>query len=288
MQQKENSSRSQETSGESYNAFAEIYDEVMDAVPYDYWFDYMKFLWKYHRDHPPQKILELACGTGSMMKRFVGQNYLIDGLDKSASMLEQAKNKLAGEGFSGQVYCQDMREFSLDKKYDLIYSIFDSMNYILTLEDLELVFKQVYQHLTDKGLFIFDFNTRARLQEIEPGLKNFHGKDFDCQWRDIVDEKNNLWQVKLTINLADQPGFFHEQHKETSFALTKIDRALQKAGFKFNCCYDGNSLRKGREASSRVYFVAGKEKFAGHSFLNRLQFKLGWKLNQLKYFFNFK
>ncbi len=273
-----------QSSSESYGAFARIYDEVMDSVPYDYWFDYIEFLWKYHRKDAPEKILELACGTGNMMERFIRKGYTIDGMDKSSSMLAEAEKKLAETDFSGELFCQDMRDFSLAKKYDFIYSVFDSMNYILTLEDLELVFHRVQDHLADEGLFIFDFNTRARLHQIEPGYTDFYGENFDCKWQDIVDKENDIWKVKLTINLDDHQGFFHEQHRETSFSLVKIDKALDNAGFNYIKCFHNTSLSTGKESSDRVYFVAATEKFASFSIFARFIFRLYWKLTQLKHF----
>lgn len=273
-----------QSSCESYGAFAKIYDEIMDSVPYDYWFDYIEFLWQYHRKNTPQDILELACGTGNMMKRFMERGYSIDGIDKSSAMLAEAEKKLAEGEFSGELYCQDMRKLSLTHNYDFIYSVFDSMNYILSPDDLELVFKGVQEHLSDRGLFIFDFNTRSRLQQIEPGYTDFHGENFDCKWQDIVEKENNTWKVKLTISIDGSERFFHEQHEETSFALSKVNKILQKSGFNFINCFDSTSLRPGKEASNRVYFVASREDFDKHSLFGNLGLKIYWKIIQFKHF----
>src|SRR6056297_1774261 len=74
------------------SSFAVIYDDVMQRVPYYYWYKYLKHLLAYY-DKKPEKILELACGTGNMIKYFAKEADSIYGIDKSKDMLTVAQNK---------------------------------------------------------------------------------------------------------------------------------------------------------------------------------------------------
>ena len=270
----------------SYNAFAEIYDEIMTSVPYSLWCDYLLFLYRYLGAGSPERLLELACGTGSMVEQFLRKAdiFLIDGLDRSGAMLEKARHKLSDHHQMVELSEQDMRSFVLGKNYDLIYSVFDSMNYILNTDNLKDVFAGAAEHLSEDGLFIFDYNTRSRLKSIEPGYSHFEGEDFTCQWQDIVREEKNIWEVKLTISLTGRPGFYRERHRETAFPLSSLEELLRSQGFKFVRCYDNISLNRGTEKSSRVYFVAGLNTPAEPPLSRRAALRAMWFLKKIRHF----
>jgi len=270
----------------SYEAFAEIYDEIMTSVPYSCWCDYLLFLCRYLGAGSPKRLLELACGTGSMMEQFLRKAdiFMIDGLDRSGAMLEKARQKLSDHRQMVELSEQDMRSFALARNYDLIYSVFDSMNYILDLDDLKEVFAAAAGHLSEDGLFIFDYNTRSRLKSIESGYSHFEGEEFTCQWQDIVREEENIWEVKLTISLTGRSGFYRERHLETAFPLSSLEELLRSQGFKFVRCYDNISLNRGTETSSRVYFVAGLSPPADTSLVRKAGLRARWALKKIKYF----
>ncbi len=282
-------SNSKLSSAKNYGVFAEIYDEVMSAVPYDLWYDYLNFLYRYHGFEDPESILELACGTGEVMKRFLGdsgenvKSDFIIGVDRSEYMLAQAREKLASMGENFLLVQQDIRELKLACEFDFIYSIFDSINYITGKDELERVFKGVYDHLKEDGVFIFDYNTRSRLQRIEEGVSNFYGHEFSCQWQDIVIKEEDIWKVELTINIDDREEIIYEQHEEKAFPLEEVKSLLHKSGFDWIGLYETPGLKKGREDSSRVHFMASSHKPPGLSPPGYLYAYLRWKMYKLKH-----
>ena len=80
-----------------YEEFANVYDHMMNHIPYEEWFD--KLL-QYLRDHGIAKgrICEMGCGTGIMTEKFAAAGYDMIGLDKSVDMLALAKQKQEESG----------------------------------------------------------------------------------------------------------------------------------------------------------------------------------------------
>src|SRR5699024_7131155 len=106
----------------------------------------------------------------------------VDAFDGSEDMLAMAQHKLSAPG-ALRLFQMDMRTFQLDRRYDLILCLCDSLNYLSTIEELNQVFQSVFQALNPGGLWLFDFNT-------EYNFKNYfkdHNFIFDldevyCVW----------------------------------------------------------------------------------------------------------
>ncbi len=101
------------------------------------------------------KILDLCCGTGNVSHELSKLGYDVMGVDGSASMLSYANINAPTVNFIQS----DVRELNLGVKFDAIISLLDSMNHLLTVEDLEIAFRKVYEHLKDDAIFVFDINS---------------------------------------------------------------------------------------------------------------------------------
>ena len=64
----------------------------MEHVDYEAWANYLLVLCHVH-NHVPQKILELACGTGNLTLELVNSGFSVVGSDRSTAMLKQATMK---------------------------------------------------------------------------------------------------------------------------------------------------------------------------------------------------
>ena len=93
-----------------------------------------------------KKLLDIGCGTGELLLR-LSKNYSCDGLDLSEEMLKIAHRKLKHRDV--QFFMGDMVDFDTNKSYDIMVALFDTVNHILSVEDLESHFKSVYNSLTD-------------------------------------------------------------------------------------------------------------------------------------------
>ena len=79
----------------SYSAFAYVYDELMDNVPYDAWAEYLIGLLK-ENGVSEGLVCELGCGTGQMTRRLSAAGYDMIGIDLSEEMLDVAREREYG------------------------------------------------------------------------------------------------------------------------------------------------------------------------------------------------
>jgi len=195
------------------------------------------------------KILDIACGTGTLIKglkiNLKSQKCIIEGVDSSKEILSIAKNKNKKIKF----YNQNYTSLNTHKKYNIILSTFDSINYITTIKKLETSFKKMFLHLEDKGVFIFDFNTPYKKINSSFAKKNI---TF------INRIKNNFWIAEIYIKEGDT--VYKEKHLERLYSFKEIEKILKKSGFEIKEIYqDFKKIKKTQTKNcSRLIIVAKK------------------------------
>lgn len=240
---------------EPYSALAEIYDCVMRDVPYRRWAKYIVKLIK--KFHPKAKsILELACGTGTMLMLLRKYGFIVDGLDISPKMIEKAKEKSRGE--SVKFFIADISNFEVDEKYDVQLCLYDSVNYLLELEKFNGLFKSVWGSLNDDGIFIFDISTEYNSIE-NAILMNLEGR---CSSLKYLRRSYYLRDERLHINefkIETGDRIFFEKHIQRIYKISEIKNVVKNSGlFEIVGCFDGFSFSEGDEWSQRVHFVLKK------------------------------
>jgi len=112
------------------------------------------------------KILDLCCGTGQLAKVLLEKGYSVTGIDGSKEMLRYAKENAPEAEF----ILRDARTFRLPCVYHAVFSTFDALNHIMTIEELEKVFKNVNKCLVKGGIFIFDMTTKNHFETKQKGF----------------------------------------------------------------------------------------------------------------------
>lgn len=247
----------------AYTSFAQVYDLFMDNVPYDQWCAYITGLL---REYGIQDglVLELGCGTGSMTRALAKEGYDMIGVDNSEDMLEIAMDKRT-EGDGILYLLQDMREFELYGTVRAVVSICDSMNYILSLEDLTQVLRLVNNYLDPGGIFIFDLNTLYKYKEIL-GENTFaeNRPQGSFIWENYYDPETRINEYDLTLFIREQEkdGLyrrFEETHYQRAYLLKEVKQAIQKAGMEFLAAYDAGTKDPAGENSQRIYVIAREQ-----------------------------
>ena len=114
-------------------------------------------------------VLELACGTGRLLIPLAERGLSLTGLDNSEAMLVAAQIKAAVRKVSPMFVLGDMRDFSLDTLFDLIFLPNNSLGHLHTLSDIRACFTSVLRHLSPHGRFVLDmFNPSLPLLLREP------------------------------------------------------------------------------------------------------------------------
>lgn len=243
-----------------YDNFAYIYDNLMDDFDYKQWFDYIQEIFiRYNKN--PVEILEMACGTGSLSYYFAKEGYKLTCFDLSDEMLSIAYDKLKRYK-SVKILKQDMTNFNINKKFDSVISICDSINYILDEKDLFKTFTNVYNHLSDDGIFIFDINSYYKLKEVIGHNTFVDDRDnIFCTWQNYFDEEEDISEFYLTFFYSGEGNNFirfDEVHQEKAYKIHEIKINLRKAGFANIDTYDAFTFHKPSENSERINFIARK------------------------------
>jgi SAM-dependent methyltransferase len=111
-----------------------------------------------------QPVLELACGTGRLTVPLGQAGFDITGLDVSPAMLAVARAKAERCGATIILSEGNCIDFSLNRKFHLIFIAENSLSHLLERKDVEACFRCVRQHLAPGGRFVVDvFTPSARI-----------------------------------------------------------------------------------------------------------------------------
>jgi ubiquinone/menaquinone biosynthesis C-methylase UbiE len=185
-----------------FSLLAQVYDTIMSDIDYEAWCMF---------------ILETVRSRGWKPGPV---------LDLSEEMLEQARDKLPPVNFIQG----DFKTFKLDKKFSLVYSVFDSLNNLLTEEDFLETARNIHTHLQPGGFFMFDVNTTIGLRELwEAGRAEGWADEVYYRWTHTFDETTNL--AKVEAYCESNTTSFTEVHYEKPYDASDLKRLLSQSGF---------------------------------------------------------
>ncbi len=115
-----------------YTSIAPVYDSLLRHVDYQEWYEYILSLMKLYAPGA-RTLLELGCGTGRFGSKFSSAGYSICGIDRSFDMLLIAKTRAF---LNFRIFCADITAFHTAKKIDFIFSVHDTMNYLVEREEV--------------------------------------------------------------------------------------------------------------------------------------------------------
>ncbi len=238
-----------------YDEFANIYDKVMRDTPYDDWIEYYQKLFKKMQVNP-KLILDMGCGTGNITVRLDACGYDMIGLDASAAMLSYAKEKNPDILY----LLMDMKDFELYGTVDAIVSALDSMNYIT--DDIDKVFRLVYNYLNPGGIFIFDINSAYKLKHVLGDAPIFcDEEDITYIWESEVENKLCHFYITFFIQNADGTyNRYDEWQTQRIYEAKELCDSAEKAGLTVRGIYDAFTFSAPRSDSERIFFVISKEK----------------------------
>lgn len=252
---------------DSYLSFAEVYDLFMDNVPYDLWIEHVvELLDKYHV--PRELVAELGCGTGAITRRMQEKGYDMIGIDMSNEMLMIAREAATDESAMDKkpiLYLeQDMRDLDLFGTVRAMISICDSMNYIISKEDLKTVFHRVYTFLDPDGVFLFDMNTLYKYRNLLAENTFAENRDEGSFiWENYYDEETKINEYDLTLYIGNDTGAYsryEETHLQRGYEEEEVVSLLQEAGLTFCESLDADTMGPVTSETERMYIIAQKQK----------------------------
>ncbi len=255
----------------TYDSFASIYDELMDAVPYDIWHERIRAgIIRYGVSKPVRDaadaltaeqnlVVDLGCGTGTLTELLYDDGYDMIGIDNSSAMLAVAMEKKEAKEEDILYLQQDMRELELYSTVGTVVSVCDCLNYILEPDELADVFKLVNNYLFPGGLFLFDFNTDYKYREVI-GDTTIAENRADCSfiWENTYDEESKINEYAVTFFLREDDGRYRketEYHYQRGYSFEEMRTMGEKAGLSFVEAIDADTGGEVTDTTERIFMI---------------------------------
>lgn len=201
--------------------YSSYYDLLYKDKDYSSEAEYVhNLIQKYHPG--ARTVLNLGCGTGRHDILLAEKGYDVTGVDLSEEMLCAAKSRVSGsdcKNLNVKFYQGDIRSLGMDRKFDIVISLFHVMSYQATNDDLMAAFATVKKHLNIKGVFIFDAWYGPTVLTDQPVLRVKRLEDENISVTRIAEPSihanNNLVDVNYTVFVRDKSNGEVEEISET-------------------------------------------------------------------------
>ncbi len=232
-----------------FNEIARYYDGLMRHVDYNRWYATVSTV----ADIIPQPFfhVDLACGTCKVIRKLRSIGWNSYGLDLSHPMLRTGRK----EGGDIPVAAADMRSLPLPECADYVTCLFDSINFLPSIDDIARTFQEVYRILKDGGLFYFDIVTERMVTEHFAGQSwtERHGR-MSTTWESEYDPRTGLSETRIRVSTGPEATIY-----EYMYDPSAVEQAAKDAGFTFLGIHDAETWKRPRRKKTiRMDFVAAK------------------------------
>jgi len=236
-----------------YKEFAFIYDDLMVDVDYEKWTSFIL-------NNIPQsskKVLEAACGTGSITYNLAQGNLSITAFDISEQMLVKAYEKLR-KFRNVNILNQNMVKFKINQSFDACVCCCDGVNYLCE-NDVKIFFEKVYRHLHTGGKFIFDISTEYKYNSMSETYV-YDEENVFYVWENNLNKESNTISMEINFFVQDKDKYSRITEIQTHYMhnVSRLEEMLKSIGFINVKVYDGYTAEIYNEKSIRATFVCEK------------------------------
>ena len=244
----------------TYGALASFYDRLTNDVDYHSLYTYLMQHFNNGRVRL-NRILDMACGTGSLSLLFAAGGVETIGMDQSTEMLERAVEKSAGFPGKSPLFLQaDMSDFTVDEPVDGLVCMLDSFNYLTEPADGVQALQCFYDALASKGMLIFDIRPRRQLMSFNGQLFMDETEDVCCIWRTEFDPEENICFYGMDLFIREGEAWRREQeeHYEYAYRLRWLRDRMKEIGFLDIRFFGDRKMALPCPVDERVFITARK------------------------------
>lgn len=239
-----------------YGDFSAFYDALMTDVDYAARADYLLRLFDCH-GVKPRSVLDIACGSGSLLAEFQKRGVDTIGVDGSDAMLMRAREKLGREALLLE---QDMCELDLYGTVDGAVCTLDSLNHLCRTEQVTQVFRRARLFVEPGGLFIFDVNTIYKHREIL-GDTAFVTEQAGlvCVWRNHYLPHTHEVSMLLDFFVEESDGSYTryaDTVRERAYSERTLRKLLAETGWETVAVYSDMTTDAPTDTCERMVVVA--------------------------------
>ncbi len=234
-----------------YDKLPVIYEFLMRKVSYQTWARYLSSILE---EYVPAKsrVLEIAAGNCKLANYFSNFYPNITATDLSKNMLaSDEKNRLPK-------VCCDMSRLPFKVKFNLVYSTFDSVNYMRNRRSLLQMLIEVAAVLEKDGIFAFDASMERNsiIHTKIPERKGSY-KGINFIQKSEYNPETRFHTNRFKISMPDGQ-VFSETHKQKIYPFETYFDLLERTGFYVVKCYESFTIKDGGPDSERLQFIAKK------------------------------
>jgi 2-polyprenyl-3-methyl-5-hydroxy-6-metoxy-1,4-benzoquinol methylase len=190
------------------------------------------------------KIIDLGCGTGIHAGLISKKGYIVDGLDLSKEMLDIAKTRL-----NSSLYQQSILDININKKYDVIISMFAVINHLKDTNELEICLSNMKNILNDRGIIIIDLHNP---QSSGNKMDSYDNISRVMEWN--YDSNTRIEKSKIYFEVDNHK--YESSHIFRIFSIDEVKECCNKVGLKVINVYENYDINKeGSSTSKNLQFV---------------------------------
>ncbi|MEO4052212.1 class I SAM-dependent methyltransferase [Solibacillus sp. CAU 1738] len=216
----------------SYERFAEVYDELMTDIPYD---EYVEWIQMYAPQADYSKLLDIGCGTGTLAFMLDEAGYKVAGIDLSEEMLAVANVRLAAAGKSIPLFAMSMDELEGFSEFDIAIIPIDSINYLREEQAVVETLQRIYSSLRNGGQLFFDVHSLNKMDHIFLNSPfTYDDGNITYVWHtEPGEEQHSVYHQMAFFVRMDNDLFerFDEEHFQRTFAPEQYEAWLRTIGF---------------------------------------------------------
>lgn len=186
-------------------------------------------------------VLELAAGPARHAREFARRGAMATALDVSPAMCAHARRVADDDATAVDILCADMRDFAIDRRFDLAMLLMDSVSYLLDNDAMLRNLACVARHLSDDGLYVLEMShprdafgvgasTETRwVCESDDGLR------VETQWGapgDAFDPVTQIDEVTVTMSWSGPQGNGEvvERSRQRRCTANEFDALVRASG----------------------------------------------------------
>ena len=202
-----------------------------------------KFYRRVIRDNG-EPALDVGCGTGRILLRFLEEGLDVEGLDNAPEMLEICERNATNRELKPTLHLQPMESLSIDRKFRTIFVSSGAMVFVPP-QEVVTTLKGFFDHLEPGGKVVFSsFARSSGLMPEAAELGRWH-LDFDKvrpedgatlrSWAQFVDDPEpNVLHEKSRYDVVVEGNIVEREDSEDFLHFLtggEYEQALESAGF---------------------------------------------------------
>ncbi len=225
-----------------YKEFAKYYDIFYKNKNYAMETEFLKnFI------NQDDEIIDIGCGTGLHASLLQQDGFKVDGLDFNKEMLDIAKGRV-----SSNLYLQNILDININKKYDVIISMFAVLNHLKDTRELEKALMNMKNILADKGKIIIDLHNP---QNSGSKTDSYDNMTRTMEWN--YDKTTKIEESKIIFKIDGKK--YLDSHTFRIFTIDEVKESCQNVGLVVKEVYENYDINKcGLPISKNLQFLICK------------------------------